>query len=189
MGQDKAFLDLGGVPIIRRLIEAFSRLFSGTLVVANNPQTYAELSTRVVPDLCPGRGPLSGIHSGLTHAEHDWAFVCPCDCAFLNPDVVRGMWDLRGGVDTVVAVTVTGPQPLNAWYSSRCLDSLRTCLDAGQLRAVDFCGKIRSRTVDATQLDAWDPSGRMFWSLNTPEDYAKAAAAYQELSRDPHSPG
>jgi len=247
MGQDKALLHLGGTPIIRRLLDGFIQVFAETLVVANEPEpyadlvadahrghksagsyrrhlrlrdcpacepakrpledvsdkqgcrsprwapmrdrNYADLPARIVPDLYPGRGPLAGIHAGLVHAEHEWAFVCACDTAFFNPDVVRGMWDLRGGVEAVLAEVAGGPQPLNAWYSSQCVGPLQACLEAGRLRAVSFCENIRARVVDAAQLAVWDPSGRMFWSLNTPEDFEKATAAYNETSHTQREQG
>jgi len=182
MGRNKAFLEVDGRPVIRRLIERFDAVFSEVLIVSNDPGAYRGVCAKVVADIFPGRGPLAGIHSALSHAKNGWIFVSACDCVFFNPEVVRGLWALSDGVDAVVAELDGYLEPLNALYSAACLGPVRRRLEESRLRVVSFYPEIRLRVVSAAQIGRWDPTGRMFWNMNTPADYRAAVAALSELS-------
>jgi Molybdopterin-guanine dinucleotide biosynthesis protein A len=63
MGRDKAFLDLGGRPLIAHVLERMGEVCAETLIVANDIPRYAGLGVRVVPDVFPGVGVLGGSHA------------------------------------------------------------------------------------------------------------------------------
>ena len=70
MGQDKGFLGLEGKPMIQYGIETAQRLSNHIVVIANN-KSYHSLGVPVFPDVYIKKGPLGGIHSGLTHSKTD----------------------------------------------------------------------------------------------------------------------
>ena len=182
MGKNKALLELDGKSLIERLVLAFEELFAEVFVVANDPAPYEAISSRIVPDLYPGLGPLAGIHSALRHARHEWVFVSGCDSPFVNQVALREMAGLREGVDAVLAETEDGLHPLSAFYARACLDPIEDCLEGGRLRVVGFHPEIRRLVIPADQARQWDPWGRMFLNINTPADYENALDSHRELT-------
>lgn len=182
MGKNKALLPMGGKPVVRRLVELFSQLFEEVMIAANDPALYGPYCRKVVADVFPGKGPLAGLHAALTQARKDWVFMTACDTPFVSENLVRAMSKLTGGVDAVLAETEEGIEPLNAFYSKQCLPAVHGCLEAGEFRMVSFHPRIKLRVVSAAELAQWDPDGRTFWNMNTPEDYEKALAMFAEMS-------
>ena len=58
MGQNKAFLKIGGVPIIRRILDIFRPLFQEIIIVTNEPDLYSNFDVSVYNDLIPNGGAL-----------------------------------------------------------------------------------------------------------------------------------
>ena len=77
-GRPKALLDLGGRPIIERVIDAMAASVSDLLLVTNTPDLYAYLGLPMVADAYPDHGSLGGIFSGLRAAPGAVAFTVAC---------------------------------------------------------------------------------------------------------------
>lgn len=182
MGRNKALLPIGGKPVILRLVEQFQSLFEEAFVIANDAALYAPYCSRIVPDLYPGKGPLAGLHAALSHCGRDWVFISACDTPFIQATVVQEMARLRENVDAALAETEEGPQPLNAYYSRRCLPAIQRCLEADELRMISFWPEIKMRVAPWAQVKQWDSSARTFWNMNTPEDYQAALALVEGTS-------
>src|SRR4030067_2718582 len=84
MGQDKALLSIGGVQLIKRMLDVFGALFDEILVVTNKTGRHAGSGYREVTDIIPDCGPLGGIYTGLSSASSDRIFVAPCHLPFLR---------------------------------------------------------------------------------------------------------
>ena len=88
LGRDKAVEPIGGLPLIRRVIERVEQVASEVLVVVADSSREGELPLdsrhRVVLDRYPGTGSLGGIFSGLEAASNPWAIAVACDMPFLN---------------------------------------------------------------------------------------------------------
>jgi hypothetical protein len=65
-GADKASLIVGGARIIDRQLGALDTVADDIRIVANEPDRYATLGVRVIPDQIAGAGPLGGLHAALT---------------------------------------------------------------------------------------------------------------------------
>src|SRR5215510_12326344 len=88
-GQPKALIELGGRPIIARVLAALAPAVDDVLLVTNTPELYAFLGLPMVGDVYPDHGALGGIYSGLEAAAGQAALTVACDMPFLHPDVVR----------------------------------------------------------------------------------------------------
>ena len=84
------------------------------LIVANQP--YDEFSIPVFPDIIPSQTPLSGIHSALVHAQHDWVAVAACDMPFLTKTYWQTLLSYRNDTRAAVVESGTGLEPLAAIY-------------------------------------------------------------------------
>ena len=88
-GQPKALIELGGRPIIARVLAALAPAVDEVLLVTNTPDLYAFLELPMVGDVHRDQGPLGGIYSGLEAAAGQAALTVACDMPFLHPDVLR----------------------------------------------------------------------------------------------------
>jgi molybdopterin-guanine dinucleotide biosynthesis protein A len=73
-GENKAFLRVGGIRILDRLLSVYAELFSEIILVTNTPQEFLEWNALIVTDLFTVRSSLTGIHAGLFYASNPFAF-------------------------------------------------------------------------------------------------------------------
>lgn len=163
MGQDKAALLLHEKPLLEHVTAALRPIFNQTIVSVRKIRD--DCAHRQVCDDPAHAGPLAGLAAGLTDAKTGWVFAVACDMPFIDAALIERMAGLRDGYDAVVPVAAGHPQPLMAFYATRCLEQVRQILDGSgphSLRAL--LKRLRVRYV---QLKA--DSGCCF-DLDTPED-------------------
>jgi len=179
MGFNKAFLEVGGRPIIERVIEKVALISKEILLVTNTPDEYAHLGYPALPDAYPGMGALGGIYSGLKAARNPYALVVACDMPFLSAPLLRYMTLLAPGHDAVVPRTDKGIEPLHALYSKACLPAMEQLLDKNKLRIIAFYSQVRVRYVEQEEIETLDPKHLSFFNVNSPADlqWARAVAA------------
>ena len=175
MGSDKATLPLGTRTLLQEVVDAVAPLFPGLIVSVAAPR--ADLPWPQVCDERPGLGPLAGLCAALARAPTPWIFAVATDMPFVRPALVTALAAYRddGGnaSDAVVARVAGEPQPLAAFYSTRCLAPFSALLDAAtprarSLRAALAC--VATRYVETGELVAADPGLASFVDLDTPHD-------------------
>ncbi|MCU0480317.1 MAG: molybdenum cofactor guanylyltransferase [Anaerolineae bacterium] len=174
MGRDKAWVDLGGIPLIHHLLFAIHKAeFDDIFLVTNQRSKYDSLDLPIHPDSFINCGALGGIESALTHSKHDWTLAVACDIPFIRPDVLNLLVkSSHDNIDVVLPVAGEMTQPLCALYHKRCLDVARAQLNAGQYKVRDFLQKLRLMLI--TINDPW-----CFFNVNTPQALAEAEAYWQ----------
>ena len=101
--------------------------------------------------------------------------VLACDMPFVNSDLLRYMADqIRADTDIVVPRVDGYPQGLHAIYKKTCIEPIANQLAADRLKIIRFYDQMRVRYLDETDYAAFDPLGRCFANLNTPEELAQA---------------
>jgi molybdopterin-guanine dinucleotide biosynthesis protein A len=182
MGQNKALLPVGGVPIVERVLGCVRDLSDDLMLIANEPADYAYLNLPIYPDVLPGRGPLGGLYTALIHAAGGHTLVVSCDQPFLNAGFLRYLLSLRAGYDVVVPLDRTGyPQSMYAVYGKACLMPIRARLDADRLKVIGFFPDVRVREVSGAEIDRFDPDRISFFNVNTPDDLAEARQLAENL--------
>ncbi len=184
MGRDKASLPVGG----RMLVELVAgRLraagITRLILVTNTPERFDRLGrsgVEVLRDALPPGHPLVGIYSGLRHAGGP-VFACACDMPFLHPRLVRHLVSLAGSADVIIPRHARGYEPLHAVYAPACLEAIHRCA-AGRQPATGFLAEVRVRVVEEAELRRLDPELGSFVNVNTPEEYAAAAARLGSLA-------
>jgi len=174
MGQDKAWIDLQGRPLIARVVDVLREVADEVFIVAND-ERYADLGLRVVPDRFPGGGALGGIATGVSAATHERVLVVACDMPFLRGDVWRLLIANAVGADAVVPKIGGEYETLHALYTKACLPAMERALGSGRMRVISFFGDVRLREVGEADLRAIDPELRAFTNVNTPEELAALA--------------
>lgn len=175
MGENKAFVTVGGVPIIERVIARLQTFVDDLTIITNTPADYAHLGLPLHTDLLPGKATLGGLYTAIERASTPYTFVVSCDQPFLNPALLRYLAGLRSGYDVVVPLNRENyPQSMHALYSKACARPIRQRLEADRLKVIGFFSDVRVRKVGADEIDPIDPERWSFTNVNTPEDLAIA---------------
>ncbi len=175
MGQNKALVEVGGKPILARIIERVQGLSNDLLLIANASAEYAPFRLPIYPDRIPGKGPLGGLYTALSHTRGAYTLVLSCDQPFVNPTLLEYLLSLRHGYDVVVPLASDGyPQSMHAVYSPACLEPIRRRLEADQLKVISFFKDVRVREVSGAEIDRFDPQRYSFMNVNTPDDLEAA---------------
>ena len=181
MGRDKRFVEVGGVPLIRRVVEAVVTIAGEVLIVARPGDAALDgmPGVRVVRDRRPGAGPLAGMESAALEASSPIVVVVAADMPWLAPQLLVELvarLDRSPDRDAVAVATDRGAQPLLAAYRRDALaTATRQLLDAGERRATRVVEVLRTEVLPPGAWRRFDPSGRSVLNLNEPADLERTA--------------
>ena len=190
MGSDKAWLDLGGLPLIEHVSRRVLPLADELIFSTNTPDRYGPLLRRLslpahlVTDETPGTGPLAGIASGLRIARHDLVLVLAVDMPFVQVELLSYLAELAADYQAVVPETLDpqsgelAAEPLHAFYRRSCLATITAHLQAGHRQIVSFLSDVRTRWVLPDEIARFDPDLLSFRNLNTPADWDLAVSHF-----------
>lgn len=178
MGEDKALKSFLGRPLIVHLLERLEGIADEVLVTTNRPAAYAFLGVRLVSDRYPGRGALGGLYTALEAAGQPLVAVVACDMPFASREFfLQAREWMQEGWDVIVPRSSAGYEPLHALYRREtCLPAIAAALESGAWRVISWFEQVRVRQVTEDEMRRLDPSGRAFWNVNTPEEFAQAEA-------------
>lgn len=178
MGANKALLTIDGQNLAQRLVARLTPICDQVIVVANDPAPYRELGLPVVADIIRGRGPLGGIHAGLSSSTTPYSFAVACDMPFASTALAEYMFRQAAGNDVVVPVHAGGLEPLHALYSRACLPAIEARLAHGSdVRIIAFFPDVAVRTVSEAEIRQFGDPERIFYNINTREDYERLLVA------------
>ncbi len=185
MGADKALLPFGEELMLQRVTRLLAEAVSPIVIVAAQGQKlpHCSVPTIIVRDEHPERGPLEGLHAGLTAIAPlaDAAYVTSVDVPLLSPAFVRQMVAELGAADLAVpAETHEGRafyHPLAAVYHTRVIPFVQQHLATDQLRLSLLVEAVTSNRIPVEQLRAVDPHLDSLRNLNCQDDYRAALAA------------
>lgn len=182
MGQDKAFLKVGGQPVIERVLERVSALTDDLFISTNSPEKYEQFDLRTVADLYPGKAALGGIYTVIHAARHPHVLIVACDMPFLDTELLQHLIDLAPTAD-VVAPLIEPPQPetMHAVYSKNCLSAIEPRLLVNKLRIIGFFDEVSVRYLERDEVARFDPNFYSFINMNTPEDWQTVQAIAEQL--------
>ncbi len=177
MGEDKALRLFLGRPLIERVVARVRPAADELLITTNRPAEYAWLGLPLFTDLKPGRGALGGLLTALSMAREPLVGVVACDMPFASAELLRQSARLlqEEAVDVVIAGSEDGLEPLHAVYRrSTCLPAIQAAIGMEQWKAVAWLPQVKVRQLTEAELQRWDPSGRAFWNVNTPDEFTRA---------------
>lgn len=173
MGQDKAFLRIGGLTIIEFQLQGLRPLFDEITLSTNSPERFRHLDIPAFPDIIPDRGPLGGIYTALLKARHPHIFAIACDMPFINPELIRHLIERCEDYDVTVPETEQGLEPLHAVYSKNCIPAIRRQLKGkgGKGRVIEFFPEVKVRVIPQEDIARIEGGLKAFLNFNTPEEY------------------
>ena len=169
-GVKKALLDVGGHPIIERVLDAV-RPLADQVIVVDNDESLAHLSVRIVPDVETRAGVLTALYSGLSATTTELCLVVACDMPFLDTRLLRWLVEQAPGYDVVIPAVAEQMDPMHAVYRREpCLQAIGRALGRGEKRMTAYLEDVRVREVGEAELRAIDPELRSLFNVNTRED-------------------
>ena len=182
MGREKAALEIGGEPLLRRVVTRLRQATPTILIVG--PTSLAALVSDVsdapiVPDDVPDAGPLSGLATALRHITTPRAFVVACDMPFVSPPLVGWMARLAEespATQVVVLHTRQGAEPLHAIYDRSCLPIAQSLLAQGERSLRVLLKHTEVRAVSVQEAEPYDSRGLSAFNANAPEEWRRALA-------------
>lgn len=121
MGTNKSLLKIGDETIIERTAKLIKALFKDVMIITNTPLEYGFLNLPLYEDIYKNKGPLAGIHAGLSKSKTEKNFVISCDM----PLMTNGMIEYLTEYPTKKLITIAKAdgfiQLLCGVYSKKCL--------------------------------------------------------------------
>ena len=176
MGRDKAFLEVGGVPMLSSVAGVLNGVVdAGVVVVGGDADGIRTLGLTSVADRFPGDGPLGGILTALDHfrGRCDHVVVLSCDLPQASEQSVRALLAAVGEAPAVIVPVLGGRrQWMHCCWPVVALGLLETAFAAGEraprralggMAVVEVAGldPASLRDVDTPEdLDESDRTGR-----------------------------
>ena len=159
-GSDKALAPFHGEPLIAHVLRGLRQLeFAQIVIVAKEPERYAQFDVELARDRSELQTPLAGLEAGLRASRFDTAFACAADMPFVaDRRLIEAL--LAAAAEGVAFPRCHGQlQPLCGAYSLwPALPRVTRLLEHGA---------VGPRALPATIVE-WD-DGRPFLDADTPE--------------------
>ncbi len=174
-GRAKGLVEIGGRPILERLLENLSPLFSRAVLLGGREEDYGRFGPPILKDAVADIGPMGGLLAALEFMETPALFLTACDMPFVRPELVRLMLDSDPAADLAVVRIAGRPEPTLQRVSRNCIPAVHTCIREGRYKLTAPFGLVRTHYLDEAAVRAADPDLRSLVNLNRPEDLEKLA--------------
>ena len=179
-GGDKALAEIGGRPMLVRMIELVRGVAKNVCVIGD-PKKYETFEVPVLADRWPGEGPLGGIITALLHGREsepgcEWNLIVSCDMPFLTEAWLGFLAHRTKSSDASVIFprSASGPEPLCACWRAEAAQTLQATFESGTRKVMDGVKPLREEVLDEAAWKRFDSAERLFWNMNTRADYEEA---------------
>jgi molybdenum cofactor guanylyltransferase len=168
MGENKAFIEIDGVPIIRRIHNLFKELFQEIIIVTNQKELFSNFEAKIYSDIFPNKGVLGGLYTGIFFSTFNFSFCVACDMPFIKKSLVQYLLNHIKEEDVIVPQTKDGLQPLHAIYSKNCLEPIKKVIEQGKYKITDIYDLVKVKIIQENEFISFDPMRKSFINVNTP---------------------
>lgn len=180
MGLDKAFIRIGELTIIERLLSILSKLFDKTIIIANRKGKYEDFGFPVFSDIHPNKGPLGGIYTGLKVSGSFYNLFVASDMPFIDEKFLSYMKSLSQDYDVLVPWDEKGYQPLCSVYSKNCLKPLEEHLIRDDLKIINIYHSLKVKNITKKEIIKNSQHKYLFFDINTKKDLEIALQIYEK---------
>jgi molybdopterin-guanine dinucleotide biosynthesis protein A/rhodanese-related sulfurtransferase len=138
MGRDKAFVEVDGVPMVRKAVDALTAAGATTVTVIGGDRPRLEsLGLTVVDDPRPFAGPLAALVTALAVPatgpdDDEIVMVMACDLTDPSPEAITITVEAVGSADAAVPTDGEHAQWLHAAWRRRSRPTLHAAYEAGE---------------------------------------------------------
>ena len=170
-GLDKGLIKLANKPLIEYVINTIQQQVDQILISANRSiDQYHQFGFPVISDdKNEFNGPLSGICEALKRCNSKYLLVLPCDCPFIEADIIEKLYRSAEENNSDVVLIHDGQflQPLFSLISKNSLASLEACIEAKNFKAKQWMTDQRHSIVE-------DNRPNIFFNINNSSDLDSA---------------
>ncbi len=185
-GTDKALVRIGGETMLARTVGVVGKVCDTVRIVASETK-YEGAPAAVLADRYPGQGPLGGILTALATVQsaQEWALVVSCDMPFLEAGFLSFLCDRArtSGAEVVVPESSKGLEPLCAVWHAGTLSRIEAAFDSGVRKVTEAMKRLPMEVLDESVWKRFDTHNRLFWNINTREDYEEARQILEQEAR------
>ena len=175
-GAPKGLSIIDGRRVVDRVLDALADVVDERFLITNDPAIRDAVGdVPVYGDERSERGSLVGLHSALSHCRAA-VLVVAWDMPFFSAALLAHLRDVgeRAGA-AAIPVSLSGPEPLCAFYPRAALPTVEDQLSAGDLRLTHLVARLTSAVlVPPDEVARFGPPERLFANLNTPANLAAA---------------
>ncbi len=179
IGRKKSFLEIDGKTLIQRLVELLDSIFTEVVISSNDSELYEFLGKKIISDIFPGRGPLSGIHSALSFTSSEKNFIVSCDMPFISSELIKYIINFKSNAEVILPRYEEKIQQLCGVYSKSVLPVVENLLVVSEKQksilkgsVFELLERVTTEFIPVDQLSFYQQN--LFMNLNTSEDYLLA---------------
>jgi len=190
-GVDKALVELEGKSMLDRTCALLAPVCKTVRIIAPT-EKYPQAPVPVVTDKWPGEGPLGGILTALYHADdmsralsqapgmaeeaRSHCLILSCDLPFMTRNWLAFLAEraIRSKAEVIVPNSQNGLEPLCACWRTDAASDIRRTFERGVRKVTEAMKRLKMEVLDESVWKRFDSDGRLFWNMNTPEDYEEA---------------
>ena len=169
MGTDKAELKLGDLTLLEIQVQKLREIGIEDIMVSGYSRPVE--GTRLIGDIYPHRGPMSGIHACLKAAKNPACLVVSVDVPLFPKEWLEKLIKDHSGPSTVLSHG-DEIEPLLAVYDADLASQAEELILSGERSVRKLLNDAELKKLEYTG----DPD--LLLNCNTPEDFRKAASRY-----------
>jgi len=174
MGSDKAWLEIGGRPMIEHVIAALLPVTASVAIIANSPE-YDRLGFPVFADTHKNVGPLEAIRTALSNSSTPRLVMVACDLPLVSPEFVKFLLSVPSDDQVLVPIGPDGKlEPMCSIYWKETLPVITDLIQQGKRKISLLFERVPTRFVSFDEISHLKDSQSFFDNVNTPADYARA---------------
>jgi molybdopterin-guanine dinucleotide biosynthesis protein A len=180
LGGRKALAELGGRPLVSRIVGIVGAAGLEPVVVAKPDTPLPRLDCRLLTEPTEPRHPLTGLVTALGASAGRGVVAIGCDMPFVPRRLLSWLADL----DDELAVCEVGGrlEPLLARYPQSAAAQLSTSLERGEAMR-DAVAALDPRIVHEDELARFGDPEEIVFNVNSPEDLERAHEVLARGSR------
>ncbi len=184
MGENKALLNLGEKKVIERVVDLMKLLFSNIILITNTPDEYRFLRIPMFEDIFKYKGPIAGIHSGLSSSKTERNFVISCDVPLMTAEMIKYIVEYKTKKPVTVCNADGFIQHLVGLYNKSVLLETEKYLINYEMKEkhnhkqhhhhckiLPLLDKVGAEIIEAEKTDVFREG--IFFNMNRPDDYEK----------------
>lgn len=151
MGQDKGFVEFNGKPMLSYSIELLYQLNIPFRVVSHIEE-YKYFGCEVIKDIIPGKGPMGGLYTALSHCEANRLLLLSCDTPLISEELIVHLVTASDSEKITIPVFRNKIYPLCSVYPKSILPQVKRFIKADSLKMKTLIGTLQHKMINVDRL-------------------------------------
>ena len=167
----KEFIKIDEEYLIHRSIKTLKNFFDEIIVVSNEKEHYKDFDVKVVRDIFYKKGPMAGLHSGLSYSSTNYSYLLACDMPIIDIEFINFMvLEIDKNYEGLICISKDNTVlPMNGIYRNDLKYKLRLELLNDNRKFVKF---IQDNNFKSLKYEKWEKFDKrnVFKNLNTKDE-------------------